>query len=189
MGVTHITAEEIRKHLPARILSLGYPDHLHDNVDLTGSELGCVDIIQHHGSERIVDLSVLQDLGTFDLVIDCGTLEHCANPAHGFINAASSLRVGGHVIHQLPLNMINHGYWNICPIWFTDFYRHNNFVIERLEMNINGSYHDCSSAPWPGGDPNRDGLMIPEPALTLCVARRTNGDPITLPRCQGRWTE
>lgn len=195
MGVCALTAEEIRKHLPAKILSLGFPDHLHGNVDLTGSTLTSVDIIAHHGCEVVCDLSVLEGpqqsvlnaLGTFDLVIDCGTIEHCANPANAFINAAASVKVGGRIIHQLPLNMINHGYWNICPVWFTDFYRHNEFVIEKMDLHLNGSYYDAKLIPWPGVDPNLNMYVLDKAALTMCVARRTTAKPISLPRCQDQW--
>lgn len=120
MGLTRNTVAEVIKYLPASILSLGYPDRLLEHVDLKGSTLTCVDLIAHEGRERILDLGVLQDIGTFDLVIDSGCIEHVANIANAFINAASSIRVGGHIIHEIPMNMISHGYWNICPSWLTE---------------------------------------------------------------------
>lgn len=187
MGVCKVTAEEIQKHLPARILSLGYPDHLVGNVDLTGSVLESVDLFAHRGTERIADLSLPQELGSYDLVIDCGTIEHCANPAQAFINAASAVAVGGRILHHLPLSMINHGYWNLCPVWFTDFYGHNEFVIERMDMTNNGSYEFAEVIPWPDKDPNLNMYALPDAALILVVARRTNGNPITLPKCQKMW--
>lgn len=198
MGVNALTAEEIRKHVPCRILSLGFPDHLHGNVDLKGSELVSVDIIAHHGSEILIDLSerqfdrtfdrtIFEDLGEFDLVLDCGTLEHCANIANGFLNAAFAVKPGGRILHELPLNMTNHGYWNICPVWFTDFYAHNGFIIERMDMHLNGGYHEAAKVPWPGGDPNVNMFIVQQAALTFCVARRTNNNPITLPKCQEQW--
>jgi hypothetical protein len=86
MALNWITAAELTKHLPAQILSLGYPDNI-DRVNLRGSSLNVVDLFQHKGWERIVDLSYPQDLGSYDIVLDCGTIEHCSNPAQAFINA------------------------------------------------------------------------------------------------------
>lgn len=186
MGVTRNTAAEISKHLPARILSLGWPDNLHNNVNMEGSVLYTVDLIAHHGSERIVDLSVIQDLGQYDLVLDCGTLEHCANIANAFINAASAVRLGGRIIHELPLNMINHGYWNISPVWFVDFYKANGFEIERLDRTTDGPFNESKVVPWPG-EATRYYYTLADCSLTLCVARRVKSQPIVLPRCQSMW--
>lgn len=190
MGICHLTAAEIRKHLPARILSLGFPDHLHNNVDLTGSSLLSVDIFQHHGDEVISDLSLtnsLQSLGMFDVVLDCGTLEHCSNIANAFINAASAVRPCGVILHHLPLNHINHGYWNINPRWFSDFYRHNHFTLERMDMNWNGNYWESEAAAWPEDNPLKKEVVLLKAAMTLCVARRTTANPVTLPLCEQQW--
>lgn len=188
MGLTRNTVAEVIKYLPASILSLGYPDRLLEHVDLKGSTLTCVDLIAHEGRERILDLGVLQDIGTFDLVIDSGCIEHVANIANAFINAASSIRVGGHIIHEIPMNMISHGYWNICPSWLTDFYNHNGFSIERMDRTTSGStYDDSRLLPWPTQNPNQNFFLCAEPSLVLFVAKRTNNNPITLPKCESRW--
>lgn len=187
MGVNNVTASALKPYLPARILSLGWPDHLIGNVDLTRSVVECVDIIAHHGSERIADLSVLQNLGQYDVVLDCGTLEHCANVTNAFINAANAVRVGGHIIHHLPLNMLNHGYWNISPVWYADFYRHNRFKLERLEMTVNGSFHDCKIVAWPVQRILEEVFVVPYQALTLCVATRVISDTVRAPMCQEMW--
>lgn len=186
MGLTRITTGEVAKHLPARILSLGWPDNLHGHVDLTGSTLDAVDLVAHHGSERIADLSTPQSLGEYDLVLDCGTLEHCSNIAQAFINAASAVRVGGHIIHELPINMVNHGYWNVCPVWFQDFYGGNGFLIERLDRTLDAPFNESRTMGWPSG-PFSYYYAVPEMSLTLCVAKRVEARPIVLPRCQSMW--
>ena len=153
MALNWITAQELRKHLPGSILSLGHPDNI-NTVDLTGSSLVSVDLFAHRGPEHIADLSYPQSLGLFDVVLDCGTIEHCSNPAQAFINAASAVKVGGVIIHDLPVTMVNHGYWNICPVWFTDFYLHNWFAIEQMVLNnilAKGPGFDSAEIlPWPG---------------------------------------
>ena len=189
MGLTNVTCAEIRKYLPGTILGLGYPDNI-DHVDLKGSSLTCVDIIAHHGFEKVRDLSVpgvLQDLGQFDLVIDSGTTEHCANICNAYINAASAVKVGGHIIHEVPINMPNHGYWNISPIWFFDFYEANKFVVERCDRTLSAPFDVSKVLPWPGGSATQQLNNVPEVCCTLCVARRTTAAPITIPKCQDVW--
>ena len=187
MGTTRITCAEIQKHLPGSILSLGYPDHMEGHVDLRGSTLTCVDIVAHHGTERVVDLSVLQDLGKFDLVLDSGTTEHCANICNAYINAASAVKVGGHIIHEVPINMPNHGYWNISPIWFFDFYEANKFVVLRCDRTLSAPFDQSRVLPWPGGSCVEQLNIVPEVSCTLCVARRTTDAPIVIPKCQDIW--
>lgn len=186
MGLTRVTVAEVVKHLPARILSLGWPDHLHAHVDLTGSTLDVVDIVDHGHGERLADLSVIQPLGSYDLVLDFGTLEHCSNIANAFVNAASAVKVGGHVIHELPINMVNHGYWNVSPVWFIDFYAHNGFDIERMDRTLDAPYDDSRVIGW-AVSPTTYYYTVAQASLTLCVARRTNDQPVTLPRCQAMW--
>lgn len=187
MGLTRITIAEVSKHLPARILSLGWPDNLAENLSLTGSTLDMIDLIPLHKVERALDLSVIQDLGQYDLVLDFGTLEHISNIAHGFINAASAVKPNGHIIHELPLNMINHGYWNVSPVWLEDFYRHNGFVIERMDRTLDAPFNESRILPWPT-HPNQWYYTLSDAAcLTLCVARRVDSKPVTLPRCQKMW--
>lgn len=187
MGLTRITVEEVSKHLPARILSLGWPDQLHEHVSLAGSTLDVVDLIRHHGDERLVDLSYPVKLGYYDLVLDCGTLEHVSNIAQGFINAAAAVEPMGRILHEIPINMVNHGYWNISPVWFKDFYEHNGFTIERMDRTLNEAYDKSRILPWPGSGATHYYYTVPEPCCTLCVARRTTFQPISLPRCQAMW--
>jgi hypothetical protein len=186
MGLTNVTVAEVSKYLPCSILSLGWPDNLHDHVDLSGSTLDAVDIVDHCHHERIADLSVLQNLGSYDLVLDCGTLEHCSNIAHGFINAASAVKQGGRIIHELPINMVNHGYWNVSPVWFSDFYGLNGFVIERMDRTLDAPFNESRVLDWPG-NATAWYYNVFETSLTLCVARRMNSNPISLPKCQSMW--
>lgn len=186
MGLTRITREEVAKYLPASILSLGWYELLESKLDLSGSRVEIIDIKAHHGSERLIDLSILQDIGSFDLVLDLGTLEHCSNIANAFINVASSVKIGGHIVHELPLNMISHGYWNISPVWFRDFYAINGFVIERMDRTSDAPFDKSSVLPWPC-DPGKFYYTVAESSLTLCVAKRMEHKPIVLPRCQSIW--
>jgi hypothetical protein len=72
-----------------------------------------------------VDLNYPEDWPEkYDVVIDGGTAEHCFNVGQVFANILSAVRPdGGIVVHVNPLNMMNHGFWNISPTAYADFYR------------------------------------------------------------------
>lgn len=95
-----------------------------------------LDIHASRGKEIIVDLNKdlsrnLSDRG--DIVIDCGTIEHCFNIGQAFANCAALCRVGGTVLHTNPLNATNHGFYSISPTAYVDFYEGRGFQIEWLE--------------------------------------------------------
>jgi hypothetical protein len=81
------------------------------------------------GNELVADLNFPHSFGEFDLVIDPGTIEHCFNIATAVINAAQSVKVGGHIVHVNPVTMVNHGFYNLCPTFYYDFYLENGFEI------------------------------------------------------------
>jgi hypothetical protein len=96
----------------------------------------CVDIVKHRGVEQVVDLNDPWDwpdyLGSFDLVLDAGTIEHCANIGQALKTAALMVKLGGRVFHSPPMTMVNHGFYNVCPTLLHDFYTQNGWLVEYL---------------------------------------------------------
>lgn len=133
MGICRVTADEIEKHMPGSVLTLGAQNKI-EMVNLKGGTLDCVDIKAHRGHERVADLNYPADLGSYDLVVDCGTIEHCSNVFQAVKNAATAVKVEGRILHHSPVNMMNHGYYNICPVFFRDFYEGNGWTIERADL-------------------------------------------------------
>ena len=78
--------------------------------------------------------------GRFDLVYDGGTTEHCFSASECLSNAVRLLRPGGQVIHHLPLNnWVDHGFYQLSPTLFFDFYEANGFEELRVWLHfING---------------------------------------------------
>jgi hypothetical protein len=95
-----------------------------------GASLRCVDIKCLRGIEDIVDLNEPQDLGSYDLVINPGTLEHCFNIGTGMMSSSNAVKMGGRIYHEMPMGMMNHGFYNICPTMIYDFYTQNDWEIE-----------------------------------------------------------
>ena len=98
-----------------------------------GATLECIDNYPTTGFEKIIDLNEPHDLGKYDLVLDPGTMEHCFNIGQAIINAASAVKVGGRILHLSPMMMMNHGFYNICPTFYHDFYGQNHWEINTLE--------------------------------------------------------
>lgn len=129
-----------------------------DPIDLfreLGAELHILDIVPHVGPEIVCDLNepIPAELrASFDLIVDPGTLEHVFNIGQGLKNMCEMLRVGGVMYHQHPLSFVNHGFYNISPTFYPDFYLLNGFRIVSLkfwqeasnkqESDINVQLHD-----------------------------------------------
>lgn len=106
---------------------------VYDTTEVLQNELGIkevvyADIVSHRGEERIIDLNTRIEWGrTYDVVLDGGTSEHCFNIGQVFDNIHRA--VGRFVIHVNPLNMVNHGFWNISPTAYHDFYGQNGYTM------------------------------------------------------------
>jgi hypothetical protein len=67
-------------------------------------------------------------------VIDPGTLEHCFNIGQAMMNAANAVKPGGRIFHISPMTMVNHGFYNLCPTMFHDFYQQNGWEMESFAV-------------------------------------------------------
>jgi len=93
-----------------------------------GVDLSVLDVEVFNGSEIICDLNepISANLkNKYDIVLDAGTLEHCFNVGQCIKNFLSLAKTGGFIFHSNPLFMINHGFYNLNPTFYTDFYRDN----------------------------------------------------------------
>ena len=98
-------------------------------------ELYILDVKQHRGNEIIGDLNHEIDqqyYEYFDLILDGGTLEHCYNIAQAFKNVCQMIKVGGFSLHSNPVNRINHGYYNLNPLFYDHGFKNNGFSIHDL---------------------------------------------------------
>jgi hypothetical protein len=106
---------------------------------LLGFDLEVIDIVATRGGERIQDLNhpVPQELHRrYALVMDPGTLEHCFNIAQAAKNVVELVARGGCVFHGNPMNLYNHGFYNLNPTWYHDFYAANGFVVEAMNAVV-----------------------------------------------------
>ncbi len=78
--------------------------------------------------------------GKYDLVYDGGTTEHCFDVKQVLTNAVNLAKVGGMIIHHLPMNKsIDHGFYQFSPTWFFDFYGTNGFTDMEMKIHFQNS--------------------------------------------------
>ncbi len=92
-----------------------------------------LDIRASRGVEAILDLNQRVEVTSrYDIVLDPGTLEHCFNIGLAFSNVLRLTKVGGYVMHVNPCTMVNHGFYNLNPTAYKDFYEQNGARIIKL---------------------------------------------------------
>ena len=150
-----------------------------------GFELEVIDVARVRGGELVHDLN--QPLPAelerrYAMAIDAGTLEHCFNIGQAAINVAGLVEVGGFVLHGNPINMFNHGFYNLNPLWYYEFYEANGFKLE-LAMMVSGPFYRPDVEPAPLTERFRD---IAEDSVAVALARRTEVRPLIFP-IQGKY--
>lgn len=136
-----------------------------------GCKLHVFDIVKERGEEILCDLNLpfsyyRHNLETYDIVLDVGTVEHCFNIAQAIMNMASLLKEGGHIIHENPFNWGNHGFYNLNPTFFADFYAANGFDVLRLDLTTRDGH--CVTPP------PTSRFIAPDGEFNIfCHARRT----------------
>jgi hypothetical protein len=107
---------------------------------LLGYELDIVDIVKARGDEIVLNLNepCPNDMhARYALVMDGGTIEHCFNIGQAMKNLASMVAKGGYIYQSNPLNSFNHGFFNLNPTFYFDFYQKNGFVVELFKVVSN----------------------------------------------------
>lgn len=146
-----------------------------------GVRLDCVDINPTRGHERVLDLNhpLPDDLrGIYYLVLDFGTLEHCFNVAQAMKNVAEALSDGGCVIHINPLNRFNHGFYNLNPTFYADFYAQNGFDLLYL-TGLSGPVMNIEMFDLPPFERFKE---APRDSNVLVVARRSQPRAVVWPK-------
>lgn len=137
-----------------------------------GMKITCVDIVASRDVETVVDLNYPHDLGKFDLVLDCGTTEHCFNIGQALMNAANAVKEGGYILHTPPLSMTNHGFYCLQPTLFYDFYTQNGWEVQFIAGELNNKWFEIPAV-------NR--VKVPAEASLIVLAKRTNSKPLIYP--------
>lgn len=138
------------------------------------------DIIEARGGEVILDLNHACDPilhQRYDLLIDSGTLEHCFNIGQAVRNMVRMAKVGGYIFHGNPLNMYNHGFYNLNPTWYADFYQDNGFEILYLKA-VSGNLRQAQTHDVPYFERFAD---LPADSTLSCIVKKHHEMPVRWP--------
>lgn len=144
---------------------------------LGASEVISVDNSDYEGATVIHDMN--QSVGLelrerFDVVLDCGTLEHIFNFPIAIKNCMEMLKVSGHLIIHTPVNnQMGHGFYQFSPeLFFRVLSEANGFQIERMIL-----FEESPGQWYEVADPEsvraRIELRTCMPAHMLLRARKT----------------
>ena len=135
-----------------------------------GCKLTVYDIVKERGSEIICDLNYplppTLKAWNYDIVLDVGTAEHCFNIGQALINMAGMVKMGGYIIHENPFASGNHGFYNLNPTLFADFYTANGFEV--LDLRLVDKTGESWTVP-----PTRRFQAVGGEVNVFCLARRT----------------
>lgn len=116
-----------------------------------GLEVVALDYSDFEGAEIVADLNRELDArlhGQFGLVVDGGTTEHVFNVFQSLSSCVKLLRPGGQVVHMSPINnYVNHGFYQLNPTAFHDFYEANNFTDIVSDLAVHKRVNPANS-PW-----------------------------------------
>jgi hypothetical protein len=73
---------------------------------------------------------------TYDIIFDIGTLEHCFNISQAMQSISLFCKTDGLIIHSNPMTMLNHGFYNLNPTFYYDFYTYNNYEFLTSIMGV-----------------------------------------------------
>lgn len=131
-----------------------------------------IDIHASRGCELVYDLNDDIDwiAPKFDVVLDPGTIEHCFNIGQAMWNIRKLCLVGGTIIHGNPISMTNHGFYNLSPTFYADWYEHHGDQIVTAQILAGPlGRRDVYEMPM------TERFSPPHNATSLVVVRRGSG--------------
>jgi hypothetical protein len=90
---------------------------------------------------------------------------------------AELVKLGGCILHINPVSMFNHGFYNLNPTLYNDFYSENGFKLLYLKAVVNMVF-----APQLVDVPTMARIEeLPANATLVCAARRVSHQPVRWP--------
>lgn len=148
----HFTAAELASVLRDDAVGEGRP-HATDLYRRLGfTQASYVDVSDYEGADIILDLGaagIVPELeGAFDLVFDCGTLEHVFHLPNALRNVVHMTATGGHVLHLVLMdNGVDHGFYQLSPTLFFDWFEAAGLeVLEAAALRFDAA--DFRASDW-----------------------------------------
>jgi len=105
-----------------------------------------LDINDFEGANIIHDLNTEYENVNikYNVIFDGGTMEHVFNIPIFLKNCLNLCTIDGHIIHNVPVNHINHGFYNFNPTLFEDFYVTNGCAVIDILLVIKDIYDNVT---------------------------------------------
>lgn len=143
------------------------------------SSVAALDANDYEDPDHVVDLNAAEcaaDLiGSADLILDGGTLEHVFHLPNALGNIHAMLKENGFVFHSNPTNNhVDHGFYQLSPTFYRDYYESNGYELRALALT---SYDRFKQTPFAESDlllphPHLNGRLDDRKYLTSCIARK-----------------
>lgn len=143
-----------------------------------------VDASSYEGATHVHDLNQPwaespEVAGTYDAVLDFGSLEHVFDVPTAWRTLVSLLKPGGHILHTLPCNnFVGHGFYQFSPELFFSLYSRDR------GFKLKGLWAVLAAEPrywWAVADPRevrrRVGFANGHAAFLLVIAEKTTATP------------
>ena len=165
-------------------------------------ELTVVDASDYEGADTIHDMNQpIPDAlkNRFDVVIDCGSLEHIFDVPTALKNLAGMLKVGGTIFITTPANnLMGHGFYQFSPeLMFRVFSEENGFELREVGIS-ESSYpsveltrnHKRYTVTDPQHVHKRVGLLSKRPAMmTVEAVKVRDAEMFATPPFQSDYVE
>jgi hypothetical protein len=169
----HITKAKLRSIFPSAPNYGLYCEEL--LIDLLGAtKVESFDNSDYEQATYVADMNhPIEGAGTYDTVLDAGTLEHIYNVAQALKNVSTMCAEGGQILHVLPANnQCGHGFWQFTPELFYSLYSQANGYSETTvflaSFDDEAHWYEVE-APSNG---RRINIMSVGPLYVLCRTRR-----------------
>lgn len=143
-----------------------------------------VDASAYEGATHVHDLNLpwtgdADAMGSYDAVLDFGSLEHVFDLPTAWRTLVGLLRPGGHILHTLPCNnFVGHGFYQFSPeLFFSLYSRNRGFALK-------GVWAVLATEPrywWSVADPRevrrRVGFANGHAAFVLVIAEKVSPEP------------
>lgn len=110
-----------------------------------------LDVSDYEGADILFDLGSPEIpahlKGAFDVVFDCGTLEHIFHVPNALHNVVRMTAPGGHVLHAVLMNNgVDHGFYQFSPTLFFDWFEAAGLeVLEAAAMSFDPLDFRCGT--------------------------------------------
>jgi hypothetical protein len=148
---------------------------------LNATSVASLDFSDYEKATYVADLNQPTRLERqFDTVVDAGSLEHIFDVAMAFRNVAGLCKVGGRIVHVLPVNNLNgHGFWQFSSdLLYSVYSRQNGFEGTHVFYASSLDFSTWYQAPQalPG---RRVEVVSVEPVILLSVTRKVADNAFT----------